>query len=80
MSVPLVALAFGSIFVGYLFRDMFIGLGTSFFGQAIYIAPSNLTQIDAEFIPTIIKWVPVIFSLSGALLAVVVYHLGLTYS
>jgi len=55
MSLPLVGLAFGSIFVGYLFRDMIIGLGTSFFGNAIYVSGENLTQIDAEFIPTFIK-------------------------
>ena len=36
MSVPLVILGLGAIFVGYIFRDAFIGLGTDFFGHSIY--------------------------------------------
>ena len=30
MSIPLIILAFGAIFVGYIFKDAFIGLGTDF--------------------------------------------------
>ena len=30
MAVPLIVLAVGSIFVGYLTKDMFIGLGTPY--------------------------------------------------
>jgi hypothetical protein len=30
MALPLAILAFGSIFIGFLTRDMFIGLGTMF--------------------------------------------------
>ena len=37
MSTPLVILAFGSIFAGYLFWDAIIGPGTDFFGSAIFI-------------------------------------------
>jgi NADH-ubiquinone oxidoreductase chain 5 len=30
MSIPLIVLAFGSLFVGYLTKDMIIGLGSNF--------------------------------------------------
>jgi len=30
MSIPLIVLAFGSLFVGYATKDMIIGLGSSF--------------------------------------------------
>jgi NADH-ubiquinone oxidoreductase chain 5 len=30
MSLPLILLAFGSMFVGYLTKDMIIGFGSSF--------------------------------------------------
>jgi NADH-ubiquinone oxidoreductase chain 5 len=30
MSIPLIILAFGSLFVGYLTKDMIIGLGSGF--------------------------------------------------
>jgi NADH-ubiquinone oxidoreductase chain 5 len=74
MAIPLFVLCLGSIFVGYLTKDLFIGLGTPFWNNAIFIAPENLTMIDAEFIPTHIKWLPVIVSLSGALASMIVFH------
>lgn len=74
MSVPLVILALGSIFVGYCFKDAFIGLGTPFFSQAIFVLPYNAENtISAEFLSPLIKFTPVIFSLMGALLAFIGY-------
>ena len=61
MAIPLFILCIGSVFVGYLTKDLFIGLGTPFWNNAIYIAPENLVMIDAEFIPTYIKWLPVVY-------------------
>jgi NADH-ubiquinone oxidoreductase chain 5 len=55
MSVPLVILAIGAIFVGYVFRDAFIGLGTDFFAQSIYVKAENVNMAEAEFIPVIVK-------------------------
>lgn len=69
MAIPLVILAFGSIFVGYIFKDMIIGLGTPFWGNALFIQPQNLVLIDSEFIPHTIKLIPVILSITGASLA-----------
>lgn len=74
MSIPLIVLAFGSIFVGYLTRDMIIGLGTDFWGNSIFILPDHLTILDSEFLPYYIKLIPVIFSISGAILAFFLYH------
>lgn len=77
MSVPLVILAFGSIFVGYLFKDMIIGPGTPFFGSSIYVLPSHINIFEAEFLAPLIKFIPVIFSLLGALVGFIVYHYSL---
>lgn len=71
MGLPLVVLSFGSIFIGYLTRDMAIGLGSNFFLNAIFIHPLNLLSIDSEFIPYTIKLVPTICSLMGAFLAII---------
>lgn len=65
MGVPLGLLAFGSIFVGYLSKDMFVGLGTNFWNNSIYINPANNQMIDAEFLPTFFKILPVIVSFCG---------------
>ena len=74
MTVPLAILAVGSIFVGYLFKDMMIGVGTTFFGNAIFVLPHNVNIFEAEFLDPFIKWVPVIFSMLGASLSFIVYH------
>ena len=73
MGYPLVVLVFGSIFIGYLTKDMIIGVGTHFWGNAIFILPQNLIIFDAEFLPHSIKMIPVIFSLSGVFLAYILY-------
>lgn len=69
MAIPLVLLAFGSIFVGYLFHDMFIGLGTNFWGNAVFILPKNTLLLESEYIPQAQKMIPLVFTLAGALVA-----------
>ena len=65
--IPLIFLIFGSIFVGFFFKDMFIGLGTPFWGNSIYILPTNYRLVDGEFLPTYIKLLPSFFVLIGSL-------------
>lgn len=48
--IALGCLAIPSIFIGFLTKDMIVGLGTDFFKTAIYSSLSNGTSIDAEFI------------------------------
>jgi NADH-ubiquinone oxidoreductase chain 5 len=69
MAFPLIFLAFGSLFVGYLGKDMMIGLGTSFWGNALYTLPQNTLFLESEYIPQMIKSIPLFFSLFGAFLA-----------
>mgnify|MGYP001997560560 FL=1 len=73
MGYPLIPLIFGSIFVGYLTKDMIIGPGTLFWQNALFVLPENLAIFDAEFLPQTIKLIPVIFSLSGVFLAILFY-------
>ena len=73
ICISLAALAIPSIFFGYFAKDMFIGLGTDFWGNAIYVHPENYNRIDAEFIPTVLKLLPVFFSLLGVSLAFYFY-------
>lgn len=69
----LAALAFPSILVGYFTKDMFVGVGTNFFGNAIYVNIANMNVFDAEFIPSFYKTLPVKLSLFGVILAFVLY-------
>jgi len=68
-------LMLGSIFWGYLTKDMFIGLGSDFWQTSIFILPQNQVFIDAEFLPLTVKIIPLVFSLSGMVLSFAVYYI-----
>jgi NADH-ubiquinone oxidoreductase chain 5 len=51
-----------SLFSGYYFKDAFIGLGSNFFSNIIYVLPANWTPVEAEFLPTLLKLLPTIFT------------------
>uniref|UniRef100_A0A0D6QR48 NADH-ubiquinone oxidoreductase chain 5 n=1 Tax=Araucaria cunninghamii TaxID=56994 RepID=A0A0D6QR48_ARACU len=75
MALPLIVLAFGSLFVGYLAKDMMIGLGTNFWANSLFVLPKNEILAESEFAaPTIIKLIPILFSTLGAFVA---YHVNL---
>lgn len=76
MALPLAILTIPSIFIGYYTKDMIIGMGTHFWGNAIYVAPKNMNAIDAEFIPQIWKLLPVCLSIFGASLSFYLYTFG----
>ena len=73
--IPLFILALFSIFFGYVFSDLFVGIGTDFFGNAIFIHPDHINIVEAEFsMDRIVKLLPTILSLLGAVSAVYIYH------
>ena len=73
--IPLLILALFSIFFGYIFSDLFVGVGSDFFGNSLFIHPNNISIIEAEFsIPIFIKLLPLILSLFGAITAIFLYH------
>jgi len=74
MALPLLILSVGSRVVGWGTKDMRIGLGTGFWGSALWVHPDHLTAIEAEFIPHWIKLLPVLLSIGGGALARVLYH------
>nr|YP_010131912.1 NADH dehydrogenase subunit 5 [Odontella regia]QQD79291.1 NADH dehydrogenase subunit 5 [Odontella regia] len=73
ISFALICLSFPSILAGYFFKDMFIGLGTDFWGNALFVLPENQNMIEAEFIPHKFKLLPLVFSLSGAFSSYILY-------
>lgn len=76
MAIPLVLLAIMSIFFGYVTKDLFIGMGTNFWGNSLFVHPNHISLIEAEFaIPVGYKLLPLIGSLFGGTLALILYHL-----
>jgi NADH-ubiquinone oxidoreductase chain 5 len=47
--VPLFVLALFSIFFGFVFSDLFVGMGSDFFQNSIFMHPKNISLIEAEF-------------------------------
>ena len=74
MTGPLFFLSLCSIFIGYFFKDMMVGLGTDFWGNAIFVLPENILLLEAEFLDTHIKIFPVILSLLGGTIAFIMYN------
>jgi NADH-ubiquinone oxidoreductase chain 5 len=70
----LITLSIPSIFIGYFSKDMIIGMGTNFWGNAIYILPENMNMIDAEFIPLFFKNLPVFLSTAGMISSFIFYN------
>jgi NADH-ubiquinone oxidoreductase chain 5 len=82
--LPMLILALFSIFFGYIFSDLFVGIGTDFISgfdsSALFIHPDNITLVEAEFsLPVLIKLVPTIFSITGALIAIYMYNKDINF-
>ena len=73
ICIALGCLAVPSIFVGYYTKDMIVGLGTDFWGTAIYVKTENMNRFDAEFINHFYKVLPVGLSLLGTFFAFILY-------
>ena len=72
--VALCCLVIPSIFVGFCMKDMIVGVGSDFFGNAIYNNPKTLHVFDAEFVEFFYKILPVALSLLGAGLSFFLYN------
>ena len=72
--VALCFLTIPSIFVGFCTKDMIVGVGSDFFGNAIYNNPKTLHVFDAEFVEFFYKILPVTLSLFGASLSFFLYN------
>nr|YP_011017002.1 NADH dehydrogenase subunit 5 [Lessonia nigrescens]WQB61680.1 NADH dehydrogenase subunit 5 [Lessonia nigrescens] len=79
IGIVLGILALPSMFIGYLSRDLFIGLGTDFWGNALFCIPTNLSIIDAEFMSTDIKIFPLCCSVIGGVTSFILYK-GYNYN
>jgi NADH-ubiquinone oxidoreductase chain 5 len=69
MGFSLFILAISSLFSGYCLKDSFVGNGSIFWANSIFMLSKNSSHLDAEFIPLIFKNLPLIFSVLGAFLA-----------
>ena len=73
MSMPLIILALFSIFFGYITKDIFIGLGSSFFSDnGLFIHPLHEITLDTEFaVPTVFKLLPLFFTIILSIISII---------
>ena len=64
-GLPLALLAIGSLFVGYLTKDMIVGLGSPLWANSIFVLSNNMSYLEAEYLPYHIKAIPLLFSHFG---------------
>jgi NADH-ubiquinone oxidoreductase chain 5 len=71
MSLPLIILAILSIFFGYITKDIFIGLGSDFFDNSLFIHPRHEIMLNTEFaVPILFKLLPLILTISFSILTI----------
>jgi hypothetical protein len=73
MIIPLTILFLGTIFVGYFLKDIFIGMGSSFLLEIIYINTKNFNLINTEFIDIFYKLIPLFISIIGISISFIIY-------
>jgi len=74
LNLFLLLLVIGSIYSGYLLKDLFIGFGCGFFNNSINILARNSISFELEFLPLYIKMLPTFFSLMGFFIAFYSYN------
>lgn len=73
-------LGFLSIFIGFIFKDLFIGLGTDFWANSIFNLYSNTDILYAEFLDYFYKLVPLVFSIIGLLTSLFIYFIAYNFT
>jgi NADH-ubiquinone oxidoreductase chain 5 len=76
MIIPLIILTINSIGIGYIMKDIFIGLGSNFFVDSTYINPLNLNQIEAEYQTILKKLTPLIIIIISGITIIGIYRLN----
>jgi NADH-quinone oxidoreductase subunit L len=74
MILPLMVLAAGAVFAGYLGYDYFVGHDAShFWGNSIVILPDHPALENAHHVPSWVKLLPLVVGVSGIATAFVMY-------
>lgn len=77
VMIPLIILSLLAIFFGYIAKDLFVGMGSDFLSTSLFIHPSHISLIEAEFsINLFNKLLPAILTLMGASAAIYMYHVA----
>ena len=73
MSLPIIILAVFSIFFGYIAKDVFVGMASSFFSDnSLFTHPLHEIMLDTEFaVPTLFKLLPFTLTITLSALSLI---------
>nr|YP_011017768.1 NADH dehydrogenase subunit 5 [Polysiphonia morrowii]WQF69614.1 NADH dehydrogenase subunit 5 [Polysiphonia morrowii] len=69
LIIPLIILGICSIFIGYVFKEFFLGIGVDCWNNTIFIWPNYNYTFEGEFLETSLKWIPFFCTFLGFLIA-----------
>jgi proton-translocating NADH-quinone oxidoreductase chain L len=72
--IPLFILSILSIFIGFFFADIFVGIASPFLNNSIYIDFIHYNNIEVEFLNPFIKNIPLILTFLGFFLGFILYN------
>ena len=73
MLLPLFLLFLGSVFIGFIFKDLFLGLGVDTWNTSLFQLVNHVSFFESEFLSYHIKLIPLIFSMLGIFFANKIY-------
>jgi len=76
--IPLFLLTILSISSGFLSKDLFIGFGSDFWLNVIFVNPKNYLLTDIEFLQLFYKLLPFFITILGSLVAVFLYFFNMS--
>lgn len=76
---PLIILTIGSIFFGYILKDLFVGLGVNTWNNVIFMHPLNNFFLESEYLYVGHKWLPFTLSIFGISMAFIINTLKFNY-
>ena len=73
--LALIILFLGSVFVGYIFKDLFIGMGTDIWINTLdtEFYSNSLKIFEVEFLPIRIKLIPIVFTFISGFLSFIFF-------
>ena len=79
IKYPLIFLSILSIFIGFIFVDIFCGLGSHFFGTSFFFNINTYNQVDIEFLSTITKLYPLFITILGCFFSYYIYIINTSF-
>jgi len=79
MLLPIIVLAVGSLIGGYALYDLFVGVGTLFWGTSIFVLPQNDVISLAHHVESWVKWSSTIAAILGIGMAYLLYVFAISW-